>query len=492
MHDGPYAARSEPGFADPSAMSRKYAPILLVATAVFLLVLVLARSPLEGYIVSQKIQAADDRAMTTAPLATEQVAAWIKTDAVLAATVQQVCPRDSLASQNDLIRQLQSGLSVKPLSAEAANSSWQLALQHRDRQLASRLITKLSQSLTEQLKHLDQSEAQLLVQHYQKVLTQARDEEEFARQTLERARHEQLAAAMQAAERETKSSSAVAANQVNPAWQALQQKLQLAKARLDQLLSARTPEHPQVIEAEAQLGALQSQLNATPQTLDGSRAEEGQHAPALRGPQLQEAARNDSRLSVRLISSAGESADVNSLSSVGHIQQLTAAWSTATGKRTMAERQWSEAQQQWVRGLNTTGWQTSPAWTQLQVGGRVQPFQCLLAGALALCAGLGTWRISYLVASDGSLMSVAQLAETLPLPVLGEVPLTTELPRRTPERMSWHLQRLTQLSLAIIAAVILVSAWASAADSNLSAQWTSDPASTLGQAFDLLHHRVLG
>ncbi|WP_425615425.1 hypothetical protein NA78x_005344 [Anatilimnocola sp. NA78] len=488
MHDGTYATRTEPGPTAQSAFARKYAPILLVAAAVFLLVLVLARSPLEGYVVSQKIQSADDRGLTTPPLATEQVTNWLKTDAVLAATVQQVCPRDSLAAQNDLVQAMQAGLTVQA-AEDAAKSSWQLALQHRDRQLAARLLTKLGESLAEQLKHLDRTEAQLLVEHYQQSVTQARADEESARQLLERARHEQLAAAMQPAPREA---AKPAAETLNPVWQELQQKLQLARTRLDQLLTARTPEHPQVIEAQALLVSLQQQLEQTPREMQTSDSTDQQPTPAVRGPQLQEAAAAPSRVPVRLVSSAAEGVSQNSLKLANEIQQLTSQWTAATNKRTVLERQAADAQQQWVRGLNAKAWEVSPVRTQAQIGGRVTPFQWLLAGSLALCAALGTWRLSYLVANDGSLNSVAQLAETLPLPVLGEVPLTTELPRRSPERRSWQLERLTQLSLAVIAAVILVVAWASAADSNLSAQWASDPASTLGQAFDLLHHRVVG
>ncbi len=497
MHDGPDAARMEPGPRPSAVAARQWVPILLAAAAVFLTVLILARSPLQGFVVCQRVQAVADRTTTVAPLATKQVATWIKADAVLASVVQQVCSRDSLAAQNDLVQELHRGLQIQPQSNIAAQAGWQLSLQHHDRQLASQLLMKLSGSLTSQLKLLDQAEAQLLVQHYQKALAQAREEEDIARVAIERVRHDQMNVAMQT----PKTNAAVhgtgnRTEDLSPAWQDLQQKIAVAKARLAQLLTNRTAQHPQVIEAQNQLSQLQEQLDHTPRQQSGDATQEGEPTPSLRGPQLPEAARaggfNKPRVTVRLISSSDETLAVDPRSLSGQIQQLSAQWSAATARRSAIERSWSEAQQQWVRGLNAEGWTTSASWTQSQQGGQSTPFQLLLAGVLATCAGLGTWRLTQLARRGGALSTLTQLSETLPLPVLGQVPLTTTFPLRLPEQMSTHVLRLTQLSLATLAAVLLVCAWASTADPNLSAAWSSDPVSAVGQAFDLLQQRIVG
>ncbi len=52
------------------------------------------------------------------------------------------------------------------------------------------------------------------------------------------------------------------------------------------------------------------------------------------------------------------------------------------------------------------------------------------------------------------------------------------------------LEKVVVLSVLFVIAVILVAVWASSTDNNLSTQWTTDPLSALGQAFDLLHHCV--
>jgi hypothetical protein len=498
MHEGANAARRESGQNPRAGTAHQLVPILLVAAAIFLIVLILARSPLLGYVVSQRVQAAADRATNAPPLATEQIVAWLKADAVLASTVQQVCPRDSLAGQNNLIQDLRAGLDVVPQSGPTTRAGWQLNLQHRDRQLASRLLTRLSESLTAQLKHLDQAESELLVRHYQKALAQARDEEDTARISLERVRHEQLTVAMQPAERMKPAVASTPSPAINTARSELQQQIILAKARLDQLLTARTAQHPQVIEAQSQLTRLQELLDQTPVETDGATPTDGEPTPALRGPELSDsqtrtsaATRSASRNRFRLVSTTGQSSTVNAQVLAAQIQQLSGQWSAATVRRTAVERSWSEAQQQWVRGLNVNGWEASAVWTQSQVGGRVTQFQLLLAGALSLVAAIATWRLAWLAVHRGTLVSVDQLHDSLPLPIVGQVPLSISLPVKMPEDWSRYLARLTQLSLAIVAAVILVAVWASSMDNNLSTQWSSDPLSALGQAFDLLHHRVL-
>ena len=181
MYDGATMSRREFGPGPQASAAHPLVPILLVALAIFLIVLILTRAPLQGYVVSQRVQASADRAATNTPLGTEQVAAWLRTDAVLASTVQQGCPRDSLAAQNDLIQELGRTLQVVEATNSQNRAGWQLNLPYHDRQLASRLLNKLTQSLTEQLKHLDQAETQLLVQHYQKLLVQIREEEDAAR-----------------------------------------------------------------------------------------------------------------------------------------------------------------------------------------------------------------------------------------------------------------------------------------------------------------------
>lgn len=493
MHDGA-TARRESGNSPASTAAHPLVPILLVAAAIFLVVLILARTPLQGYVISQRVQAAADRAATNTPLATEQVAAWLKADAVLASTVQQVCPRDSLAAQTELIAQLGRSLDVQPHENRENRAGYQLNLQLHDRQLASRLLSKLSESLTSQLKHLDLSETQLLVQHYQKLLAQAREEEDASRLALERARHEELTIAMQHSDRAplpNATNKQTTTDQTNPAWLELQQKVTAAQSRLDQLLAARTPQHPQVIEAQARLTTLLEQLDQTPR--EPARIEEKtEPTPALRGPELPESARSQSRVTVRLISSAGESAPNAPNAIARQIQQLTAQWTASTTQRSAFERSYNEAQQQWVRGLNAAGWEASAVWTHAQQGGRATPFQLLLAGVLATVGGLGTWRLVQLANRSGLLSNVMQLQDTLPLPVLGEVPLSTTEPQRMPAQLNKHLMWISQLSLAVVLAVFIVCVWATSSDPNLSHHWTSDPLSALGQAFDLLHQRVLG
>jgi hypothetical protein len=490
MHDGSSASRQ------PPAASRTLAPVALVATAVFLIVIILSRTPLEGYVLSQKIEASDDRAVTASPLTSAQIATWLKSEVVLTAAVDQVCSRDSLAAQQDLVYDLQTSIGVNEPGDEPLANSWRLTLRHQDRQRGAQLLKKLGDSLVEQLRQLDKAESQLLVQHCQKSLAQARETEELARQSLERARNEQLAASLQLAQRSAQKPTEKAPERSpNPVWEQLNTQLAAAKARLDQLLLVRTPEHPQVIEAQAQLSLLQQQLDAT--SPEGVNDDSSQlPGPSLQGPQLRKAASSKStgamsRLAVRLVSSA-EAGPVEVASLAGQIPQLQSEWTAATVRRTTAERQWNEAQQQWVRGLNSVGWQSSAVWTQTQLGGQVTHHQLLLAGVLALVAGLGAWRLSHVAFRQGSLANVDQLAENLPLPIVGEITVTTDFPRRSPERSNQVLLRVSQLSLAVLAAVVLVCAWASASDSNLSAQWSNDPLSTLGQAFDLLHHRLVG
>jgi|GEM_PF-5072618 len=499
MPDGA-TARNVAGQNPPSAAARSAAahpllPILLVATAIFLIVMILARTPLQGYVISQRVQAVADRAATNTPLATEQVAAWLKSDAVLAQTVQQICPRDSLAAQNSLIGHLGQGLHIQDYETAARSAGWQLNLQHHDRHLASRLLNKLTELLTAQLKHLDQAETQLLVQHYQKVLAQARDEEDSARLALERARHEELTLALQNGER----APAAAANppqltaneKLNPDWLELQEKVTSAQAKLDQLLTARTAQHPQVIQAQARLSQLLEQLQQTPRE-PPQLEEKPVPAPMLRGPELPEAARRPHRLVVRQISSADESAPNATAALARQIQQLSAEWSSATTRRTAAERSYNEAQQQWVRGLNAEGWSASGVWTQAQQGGRVTLHQLLLAAVLAVVGGIGTWRLGQMAGEAGLLCDVFQLQDKLPLPVLGEVPLATTEPQRLPANLGTQVFRLSQLSLAVMLAVLIVCAWATSNDPNLSQQWATDPLSAVGQAFDLLHRRVVG
>ena len=513
MLDGAKAARKEtgvrptggafslpkPAFSQPKpgySQLKPAVPIVLVAAAIFLIVMVLARTPLKGYILSQRVQAADDRSATNTPLATEQVAAWLKADAVLASTVQQVCPRDSLATQSALIAHLARSLQVQSHDASTRRAGWQLNLQHHDRQLASRLLQQLSDSLTSQLKHLDQAETQLLVQHLQTVLAPAREEEDSARLALDRARHEELSLVMQKGDR-TPTATPVApasplptsASKTNPGWLELQQKVATAQARLDQLLAARTAEHPQVIEAQSRLSQLKQQLEQTPREPDQMQQNA---SPNLQGPELPESASRQSRVPVRLVSSAGESSPSEQAALTKQIQQLTLQWTTATARRTSAERAYNEAQQQWVRGLNAEGWQASAVWTQAQQGGRATPFQLLLAAILAVLGGLATWRLGQLANRCGLLSSVMQLNEALPLPVLGEVPQSMTEPKRLPAHLNTQVLRLAQFSLAVVLAVMFVCVWATSTDSNLSSQWTSDPLSALGQAFDLLHHRVIG
>jgi hypothetical protein len=415
---------------------------------------------------------------------------------VLAAAVQKTCPRDSLAAQQNLILDLSRGLDVQPEADRGPQFGWQLTLQHRDRQLASRLLNALSESLKAQLKQLDQAEAQLLVQHYQKALLAARDEEDNARQAMERARHEQLAVAMQGAPGENRSSAAspqttVLLN-VNPAWQDLQDKVAAAKARLDQLMSARTSAHPQVIEAQSQLTQLEAQLKQTPREAGVQLPKAATPTPALNGPQLREAAQVTAQAAVRLVSATEENAKNEPTPAKTGSEQLTSRWTAATAKRAAIERSWNEAQQQWVRGLNAEGWQVTPVLTQAQIGGRVTLYQVLLAASIAFCAAIGTWRLGCLASRDGALTTPEELAQSLPLPVLGAVPLTTEFPRRLPQRRNTQVMRLSQLSLAVVAAVLLTIAWANSVDTNLASQWTSDPLSAIGQSFDLLHHRLLG
>jgi len=279
---------------------------------------------------------------------------------------------------------------------------------------------------------------------------------------------------------------------INPAWQELQQKVAAAKARLDQLLSARTAAHPQVIEAQSQLSHLEALLGQTPREAGVQLPNATQPAPALEGPQLREAAQASSRAAVRQVSSTEENAGSEPTSTKAAADQLSSRWSAATAKRAAVERSWTEAQQQWVRGLNAEGWQATPVLTQSQIGGRATMYQLLLAGSIAFCAAIGTWRLGYLATRDGALSSTEELAQSLPLPVIGAVPLTTDFPRRLPERRNTQVMRLSQLSLATVMAVILVIAWANSVDANLSSQWASDPLSAIGQSFDLLHHRLLG
>lgn len=466
---------------------------MLVSSAIFLVVLVLARSPLQGYVVSQRVQAADDRVTNAPPLATDQIVTWLKSDAVLASTVQQICPRDSLAGQNHLILDLRAGLDVLPQTSSTNRAGWQLNLEHRDRQLAGRLLARLSESLAAQLKHLDQAESQLLVQHYQKSLTQARDEEATARTALERARHEQLTAALQPPAKPTPALPAVTTPVVSSARQDLLQQISRAQAKLDQLLMNRTPEHPQVIEAQAQLSRLQETLQRLGDDSQPNNATEGEPTPALRGPELSDAQTRKAptaKSHIRLVS-AGQLSTIDSQLLAAQIQQLTTQWSAATDRRAALERSWSEAQQQWVRGLNVNGWESSAVWTQAQLGGRVTPFQLLLAGSLALIGALATWRLSWLASRRGTLVSLEQLHESLPLPIVGQIPLSSGFPLKLPENWNRYLMRLTQLALAVVIGVLLVAAWASSTDNNLSTQWTSDPLSAVGQAFDLLHHRVV-
>jgi hypothetical protein len=495
MHDGS-TARRESGLGPAGAAAHPLVPILLVAAAIFLIVLILARTPLQGFVISQRVQAAADRAATNTPLATEQVAAWLKADAVLASTVQQVCPRDSLAAQTELIALLGNSLDVQAHENRENRAAYQLSLRLHDRQLASRLLSKLSESLTSQLKHLDLAETQLLVQHYQKLLAQAREEEDSNRLALERARHEELTIAMQNSARaplasEANPSSITSAVKTNPAWLELQQKVTAAQAKLDQLLAARTPQHPQVIEAQTRLTNLLEQLDQTPR--EPARVEEKtEPTPALRGPELPESAQRQSRVTVRLISSAGESAPNAATALAKQIQNLTAQWSASSARRAGLERSYNEAQQQWVRGLNAAGWEASAAWTHGQQGGSSTPFQLLLAGVLATVGGVGTWRLVQLASRTGLLSSVSQLQDTLPLPVLGEVPLSTTEPQRMPAQLNKHVLWISQLSLAVVLAVFIVCVWATSSDPNMSHQWGSDPLSALGQAFDLLHQRVVG
>ncbi len=494
MHDGS-TARRDSGNSPAGAVAHPLVPILLVAAAIFLMVLILARTPLQGFVISQRVQAAADRAATNTPLAAEQVAAWLKADAVLASTVQQVCPRDSLAAQTELITELARALDVQPHESRGNRTGYQLNLQLHDRQLAGRLLGKLSESLTSQLKHLDLAETQLLVQHYQKLLAQARDEEDASRLALERARHEELTLAMQNKERAPVPNAALPTSQpadkTNPAWLELQQKVTVAQARLDQLLAARTSQHPQVIEAQTTLTNLLEQLDQTPR--EPARVEEKtEPTPALRGPELPESAQRKSRVTVRLISSSGETAPNAEHAIAKQIQNLTAQWTAATTRRSGLERSYNDAQQQWVRGLNATGWESSAVWTHAQQGGRATSFQLLLAGLLATAGGLGTWRLVQLASRVGLLSSVSQLQDSLPLPVLGEVPLSTTAPQRMPAHLNKQVLWISQLSLAIVIAVFIVCVWATSNDANLSHQWSSDPLSALGQAFDLLHQRVVG
>ena len=502
MHGGA-TARRDAKFSPDAAHSAGYQaahpllPILLVATAIFLIVFILSRTPLQGYVISQRVQAAADRAATNMPLAAEQVSTWLKSDPVLAATVQHVCPRDSLAAQNNLIAALGTALQVQQHET-GGSAGWQLNLQYHDRQLASRLLSKLSESLTSQLKNLDQAETQLLVQHYQKVLAQAREDEDAARLAVERVRHEELTLAMERGER----SPAPVANaplttstvKLNPAWVELNQKVEAAQAKLDQLLAARTSQHPQVIEAQTRLTALLEQLDQTPREplkLEESQKNSPVPAPMLRGPEIPESARQPRRL-VRQTSSAGENSPHAAAALAKQIQQLSADWSAAAARRTAAERSHNEAQQQWVRGLSAEGWTASAVWTQAQQGGRATPFQLLLAGILAAIGGIGTWQLGRLAHRSGLLSDVFQLQESLPLPVIGEVPLATTEPKRMPTNLSAQVFRLSQFSFAVLLAVLIVCAWATTNDPNLSNQWAVDPLSTLGQAFDLLHRRVLG
>ncbi|WP_254510851.1 hypothetical protein [Anatilimnocola floriformis] len=505
MHDGATARKDGSGSnvaAQPAAYysAHPLLPILLVATAIFLIVVILARTPLVGYVVSQRVQASADRAATNTPLAPEQVATWLKSDAVLASTVQQVCPRDSLASQNQLIAALGSALQVLPHETAGNRAGWQLNLQYHDRQLASRLLNKLSESLTSQLKNLDQAETQLLVQHYQKVLAQARDEEDVARVALDRVRHEELTLAMQNNERTPPPVANVPLTtpvvKMNPAWVELKEKVDLAQAKLEQLLAARTAQHPQVIEAQTRLTTLLEQLDQTPRepTKIEMKLEEPKSpipAPMLRGPEIPESARQPRRL-VRQASSAGENAPNAAAALAKQIQQLSADWSTAAARRAAAETSYNDAQQQWVRGLNAEGWSTSAVWTHAQQGGRATPFQLLLAGILAVTGGLGVWQLGRLANRAGLLSDVFQLQENLPLPVIGEVPLATTEPKRMPTNLSVQVFRVSQFSFAVLLAVMIVCAWATTNDPNLGQQWTLDPLSTLGQAFDLLHRRVMG
>jgi hypothetical protein len=495
MHEGA-TARRDANSAQTAA--HPLLPILLVATAIFLIVFILARTPLQGYVISQRVQAAADRAATNTPLASEQVAAWLKSDAVLASTVQHVCPRDSLAAQNNLIVALGNALQVQPHETTGNAAGWQLNLQYHDRQLASRLLNKLCESLTSQLKNLDQAETQLLVQHYQKVLAQARDEEDATRLALERVRHEELALRMENGERLPQASNpplATSAVKLNPQWVELQQKVQAAQAKLDQLLTARTAQHPQVIEAQTRLTQLLEQLDQTPREplkLEESPRTSPLPAPMLRGPEIPESARQPRRLVIRQTSSAGENAPNAVAALAKQIQQLSGDWSSAAARRTAAERSYNEAQQQWVRGLNAEGWTASAVWTHAQHGGRATPFQLLLAGVLATIGGLGTWRLGQLASRAGILSDVFQLQEKLPLPVIGEVPLATTEPMKLPTNLSVQVFRLSQVSFAVLLAVLIVCAWATTNDPNLSHQWPLDPLSALGQAFDLLHRRVLG
>lgn len=501
MRHGLDAARND-AQGVPSRVARQAVPVVLVGTAVFLVVLILARSPLAGFVLSQRVYSAADRATTAAPLATEQVASWLKSDAVLAGAVQKVCPRDSLATQQNLILDLSRGLEVQPEPTRATQFGWQLTLQHRDRQLASRLLNALSESFKAQLKQLDQAEAQLLVQHYQKALLAAREDEDSARQAIERARHEQLTVAMKGSPLPAldltpyfvpqPSPQTPERSKLNPVWQDLQQKVAAAKARLEQLLTARTVAHPQVIEAQAQLTQLEALLEQTPREPGVQLPKATAPAPAMQGPQLREAAKTDPRSTIQLTSTTDETAAGEPTAAGPLSESLTTRWTAATAKRANVERSWTEAQQQWVRGLNAEGWQVAPVVTQSQIGGRATTYQLLLAGAVALCAAIGTWRLGYLATRDKALTSTDELAGSLPLPVIGAVPLTTDFPRRLPERRNTQIVRLSQLSLATVIAVLLVITWANSVDLNLSAQWTSDPFSAIGQSFDLLQHRWLG
>ena len=214
-------------------------------------------------------------------------------------------------------------------------------------------------------------------------------------------------------------------------------------------MTAHTLQHPQVIEAQSRVQQLQSLLEQTPRE-PARETQKAEPAPALRGPDQRESARNRPQATVRLVSSAGDSAPTDSMEFTKHVQQLTAQWASVTARRTAAERSYNDAQQQWVRGLNSEGWEASTVWTQSQQGGRTTPFQLLLAGMLAVIGGAGMWRLVLVAGRAGLLGSSQELQEHLPLPVLGEVPLTTALATKRPAALNVHVLHLSQLSLAIV------------------------------------------
>ena len=214
----------------------------------------------------------------------------------------------------------------------------------------------------------------------------------------------------------------------NPEWIELSERLAALKRRRAELLTDRTPLHPEVQETEQRIAALERQLAATPREVSAKPSDESAAADpssSAQGPAPPVPPAGDRSETARAFQTLKQAAD-----------QTTAAYVQAFQQE---RRAWEEHQREPRIELDLA----RPGQN------RVPPAPARLALLLtALAAGLtvaaGVVMISAGAAVQSPLTSVEQVRSALPVPVVGTIPEihptsqpTTEL--RRPGLIRWTL-----------------------------------------------------